>query len=168
MFGDDSTVGPPGGSYYSGVDTTSTGFEIESAGRIGDRWKVNGGYSYFTLSDNAGADPRPYIPHRTLKLSSTYLIVPAYDLHVGADMHYQNSIYYIDSGVTTMSGGAGVVRQPSYTTVGLLANARLTDHMHAYLHVNNIADRKYLASLEWGQAYYAAPRNFTLSVSYKF
>ena len=63
---------------------------------------------------------------------------------------------------------AGVVRQPDYATIGLLANARITDQLHAYLNVNNITDRKYLASLEWGQAYYAAPRNFSLSVAYKF
>ncbi len=50
----------------------------------------------------------------------------------------------------------------------MLANARITDHLRAYLNVGNIADRKYLASLEWGQAYYAAPRNFTLSVAYTF
>lgn len=168
VFGDDSTLGPPGGSYYSGVDTTSTGFDIELSGHVTERWDLNGGYSYFTLSDDSGADPRPYIPHRTLKVSSTVLVLPAYDLHLGADVHWQNSIYYVDSGVTTIDGASGVVRQPDYATIGLLANARITDQLHAYLNVNNITDRKYLASLEWGQAYYAAPRNFSLSVAYKF
>jgi outer membrane receptor for ferric coprogen and ferric-rhodotorulic acid len=168
VFGPDATVGQPGGSYYSGIDTTSTGFEIELAGQLSERWKLNGGYAYFTLADGTGADPRPYIPHRTLKLSSTYLLVPAYDLHVGADVHWQNSIYYLDSGVTTADGASGVVRQPDYATLGLLANMKVTDHLHAYLNVNNIASRKYLGSLEWGQAFYAAPRNFSLSLDYKF
>jgi outer membrane receptor for ferric coprogen and ferric-rhodotorulic acid len=168
VFGADATVGPPGGSYYSGVDTTSTGFEIEFSGHITDRWKINGGYSYFTLADDAGADPRPYIPHRSLKVSTTYVMVPAYDLHVGADVRWQDSIYYVDSGVTTADGSYGSIRQPDYATVGLLANARITDHLHAYFNLNNVAARKYLASLEWGQAYYAAPRNATLSVVYTF
>src|SRR6202012_6099425 len=57
VFGPDATNGPAGGSYYTGVDTTSTGFEIEFAGRITDRWELNGGYSYFTLSDDTGTDP---------------------------------------------------------------------------------------------------------------
>jgi outer-membrane receptor for ferric coprogen and ferric-rhodotorulic acid len=96
------------------------------------------------------------------------VLVPAYDLHVGADVRWQDSIYYVDSGVTTVDGAYGMIRQPDYATVGLLANARIADHLHAYLNVNNIADRKYLASLEWGQAYYAAPRNASLSVVYKF
>lgn len=168
VFGPDATNGPAGGSYYTGVDTTSSGFEIEFAGRVTDRWELNGGYSYFTLADDTGTDPRPYVPHRTLKLSSSFVVLPAYDLRLGGDVRWQNSTYYVDSGVTTPAGASGVVSQPSYAVLDLLANMRLTDHLQAYLNVHNIADRKYLASLLWGQAYYAAPRNVTLSVNYKF
>jgi outer membrane receptor for ferric coprogen and ferric-rhodotorulic acid len=160
--------GPDGGSYYTGIATTSTGFDIELAGRITDRWQLSGGYSHFTLSDETGADPRPYVPHRTLKLYSSFVVLPAYDLRVGGNVHWQNSIYYVDSGVTTADGALGVVRQPSYATVDLLANMRITSHLRTYLNVHNVADRKYLASLLWGQAYYAAPRNVTLSVEYRF
>jgi outer membrane receptor for ferric coprogen and ferric-rhodotorulic acid len=167
VFGPDATNGPAGGSYYTGVDTTSTGFEIEAAGRITDRWELNGGYSYFTLSDDTGADPRPYVPHRTLKLSSSFVVLPTYDLRLGGEVRWQNNTYYVDSGVTTPDGAAGVVRQPGYAVLDLLASMRLTDHLHAYLNAHNVTDRKYLASLLWGQAYYAAPRNVTLSVIYK-
>lgn len=168
VFRDGATNGPAGGSYYAGVDTTSTGFELEFAGRITDRWTLNGGYSYFTLSDTTGTDPRPYLPHRTVKLSSSFVVLPAYDLRLGGDVHWQNSIYYVDTGVMTADGASGVVRQPSYPTLDLRTSARITDHLHTYLNVHNVTDRKYLASLLWGQAYYAAPRNVTLSADYKF
>jgi len=168
VFGEDSSVGPPGGSYYSGVDTTSTGYELEVAGRVTDRWQISGGYADFTLKDDTGADPRPYVPHHTLKLSSSFTLVPAWELKVGGNVQWQNATYYVDSGVTTLDGGYGVVRQPSYAILELAASARLTQHLQAYLNLHNLTDRTYLASLLWGQAYYAAPRNVTFSLDYRF
>lgn len=167
-FAADATNGPPGGSYYSGVDTSSTGFEFALTGHLSDRWQINGGFSAFRLSDNSGADPRPYVPHRTLKLASSFIVLPRYDLQLGGAVYWQNSTYYIDSGIATASGAYGIDRQGAYATLDLQASTRLTQQMHAYLNVHNVTNEKYLASLLWGQAYYAAPRNFTLSVDYRF
>jgi outer membrane receptor for ferric coprogen and ferric-rhodotorulic acid len=168
VFGPDDPNGPAGGSYYTGVDTTSTGFELEFAGKVTDRWTLNGGYTYYTLTDDTGGNPRPYLPNRTLKVASTYTIEQTHDVQVGGDVRWQNGTFYVDSGVTTADGNSGVVRQPTYAVLDLTASARLMEHLSAYLNVRNVADRRYLASLEWGQAFYAAPRSVTFSVAYEY
>jgi outer membrane receptor for ferric coprogen and ferric-rhodotorulic acid len=168
VFGPDDPNGPIGGSYYTGIDTTSTGFELEFTGKVTDRWDLSGGYTYYTLSDDTGANPRPYLPNRTLKIASTYIVERSHDVKVGGDLRMQDSTFYLDSGVSTADGNAGVIRQPSYAILDLTASAHLMEHLSAYLNVRNVADRRYLASLEWGQAFYAAPRSVTLSVAYKY
>ena len=34
--------------------------------------------------------------------------------------------------------------------------------------LNNVTDEKYIASLYWDQAYYAAPRNASVSLNWKY
>ena len=168
VFGPDDPNGPVGGTFYSDVDTTSTGFELEVAGRVNDRWSLNGGYTRFTLEDDSGANPRPYLPDNTLKLGTAFTLFPARDLQVGADLRWQNGIYYVDSGIQTAEGNPGQVRQSAYAVLDLRASMRIVDHLQAHLNLRNVADRKYLASLMWGQAYYAAPRSVSFSVTYAF
>ena len=103
-----------------------------------------------------------------LKLASTVTLWQPHEVQVGGDVRWQNGVFYVGQGVTTADGEFGVVRQPSYVVLDLTASALLVEHLHAYLNVRNPADRRYLASLMWVQAYYAAPRSVTLSVAYKF
>ncbi|HVO45720.1 MAG TPA: TonB-dependent siderophore receptor [Steroidobacteraceae bacterium] len=168
VFGPDDPNGPIGGTYYSGVNTTSTGFELEVAGRLNDRWSLNGGYTRYTLDDDSGGNPRPYLPDHTLKLGTAFTVLPASDLQVGADLRWQNSIYYVDNGIQTADGNPGLVRQPGYAVLDVRASMRIVDRLQAHLNLRNVADRKYLSSLMWGQAYYAAPRSVSFSVSYVY
>lgn len=158
-------AGPLGGSYYAPIDTTSKGFELELTGRVTDRWTLSGGYTGFRLKGEGGGNPRPYIPNRTLKLATTYTIPELRDLKLGAEMRWQNGIYYTDAGVQDAAGKNGVVRQRAYAVVDLTAGIRLVDHLRAQLNLRNVTDRKYLASLMWGQAFYAAPRSASVSLS---
>jgi outer membrane receptor for ferric coprogen and ferric-rhodotorulic acid len=165
----DGDQGQIGASYYTGVDTTSKGFEIELAGRVTDRWTLSGGYSGFRLS-GGGVDgnPRPYIPNRTLKLSTGYAFPALRDLKLGAELRWQDSIHYVDGGVQTADGDDAIVRQKGYAVADLMASLRVIDHVRATLNVHNVTDKKYLGSLLWGQAFYAEPRSvtFALAVAY--
>lgn len=157
-------AGPIGDSYYVGVDTISKGFELEVSGRVTDRWTLSGGYTGFRLKGDQAGNPRPYIPNRTLKLATTYAVPELRDLRLGAEMRWQDAIHYEDTGVQDAAGKDGVVRQGSYAVVDLTAGIRLVDHVRAQLNLNNVTDHKYLASLMWGQAFYAAPRSTTVSL----
>jgi outer membrane receptor for ferric coprogen and ferric-rhodotorulic acid len=49
-----------------------------------------------------------------------------------------------------------------------MAGIRLLDHVRATVNVRNVTDTKYLASLMWGQAYYAAPRSVAVTIGLDF
>jgi outer membrane receptor for ferric coprogen and ferric-rhodotorulic acid len=80
---------------------------------------------------------------------------------LGANGRWQSSTSNVDG----YSGGT--VRQDSYATLGLFGRWALSDRASVRGNVNNITDEKYIASL-YQIGYYGAPRNYTLSVDYKF
>lgn len=76
-----------------------------------------------------------------------------HDLKLGAQFRYQSRISGTDD-----TGGLPI-RQSGYAILDLLAGFRLANHIHASVNIRNVTNKKYLNSLEWGQAYYAAPRS---------
>ncbi|NYT40610.1 TonB-dependent siderophore receptor [Sphingomonas sp. R-74633] len=166
-------VGDPcraGDSYYSGVDTTSKGFEIEIAGKLTDNWSISGGYTGLKIEDDAGAAARTFLPRRTLKLATTYNVPQLNDLKLGAQLRWQSDITYADSAVQDYGVVTGdvILRQPAYTVVDLMASVRLVDKVRASVNVRNVGNARYLGSLMWGQAYYAAPRNVSVALSFNY
>jgi outer membrane receptor for ferric coprogen and ferric-rhodotorulic acid len=166
-------VGDPcraGDSYYSGQDTTSRGFEIEVAGKVTDNWSISGGYTGLTIKDDAGNPARTFLPRRTLKLATTYTVPQLNDLKLGAQLRWQGDISYADSAVQDYGVVTGdvILRQPAYTVVDLMASVRLIDQVRASVNVRNVGNARYLGSLMWGQAYYAAPRNVSVALSFNY
>lgn len=168
-FGPDD-AGPVGKTYYTGVDTTAKGFEIEVTGHLTPNWAISGGYTGLRIRDENGDPTRTFVPTRSLKLATTYVAPELNDLRLGAQFRWQNAVTTIDSGVVY----AGVVSDPvtitqdSYGVLDLTAAIRIVDHLRASVNLRNVTNSKYLGSLKWGQAFYAAPRSalFTLSFDY--
>jgi outer membrane receptor for ferric coprogen and ferric-rhodotorulic acid len=159
-----------GDAYHVGVDTTSKGFELELAGRVTDQWSLSGGYTYLEIEDQNGDPTRTWLPTQTLKLATTYSVPALNDLKLGAQLRWQNAITYVDpyvqdEGIVT---GDVVLRQDGYAVLDLMAGVRVVDRLRATVNVRNVTDTKYLASLMWGQAFYAAPRNFSLTLSFAY
>jgi len=173
-FGDPAGPCPTGGqvgdSCYVGVDTTSRGFEIELAGKVTDNWSISGGYTGMKIEDDAGNRTRTWLPNRTLKLATTYAVPQLNDLKLGAQLRWQNAITYADSGVQSagLVTGDVILRQPSYAVLDLMASIKLVDRLTAAVNVRNVGDEKYLGSLMWGQAFYAAPRSATVSLRFAY
>ena len=71
----------------------------------------------------------------------------------------------VDGGVQDSDGNDAVVRQKSYAVLDLMAGIRVVEHVRATLNVRNVTGEKYLGSLLWGQAFYAAPRNVTVALT---
>jgi outer membrane receptor for ferric coprogen and ferric-rhodotorulic acid len=159
--------GPVGGSYYTGQTTISKGFEIEVAGKLTPNWTLNGGYTGFSLKAPGGDRVFPYIPNRTLKLSTTYSFPQLRDLKIGGDVRWQDSTS-IDSGVAGADGNDTSIRQRHYAVVDLMASIKVVDHVTAALNLRNVTDKKYLNSLAWNQAYYAEPRTVLGSLSFTY
>lgn len=150
---------PDGKSYYAGVDTQVTGYEIEVSGRVTDRWTVSGGFTDLRIEDGEGRKIRTYIPRRTLKMATTYAVPELRNLKVGAALRWQDDIHVED---------AVVIRQEAYAEVDLMAGVDLTQTVRATLNVRNATDKKHLTSLMWSQSYYAAPRSVSFRLAYSF
>jgi outer membrane receptor for ferric coprogen and ferric-rhodotorulic acid len=155
----DSTVGQPGATYYTGVDTTSKGYELEVSGMVTDRWQLSAGWTQLSLEDKDGEDARTFLPRKSLKVSTTYSFPEWRNAKVGASLRWQDEI----SGLDTF-----VVTQKAYAVVDLMGSADLTDQIKLTLNVRNLFDESYLNSVMWGQAYYAAPRNASVRLDYRF
>lgn len=154
--------GPIGGSFYTGQTVTARGVEAEISGRVTDRWLLAGGITHLRLRDDTGEAARLFVPRDTLKLTATYQIPEWHDFKIGANLRYQSQVRGNDD-----SNGLAI-RQGSYATLDLLAGLHLAPHLEASVNVRNVTNVKYLNSLEWGQAFYAAPRSAvgTLRFSY--
>jgi len=151
--------GPAGGTYSIGVDTKSKGYELEVSGSITDQWRLSGGWTQLSLKDAEGDAARVFIPRKTLKLSTTYTVPELRNLTVGASLRWQSDISTFD--VTE-------VTQKAYTVVDLMGRVEIAPNVKATINVQNLFDKKYLNSLMWNQAYYAAPRNASVKLTYSF
>lgn len=152
-------AGPVGFTYYEGVDTTSEGYELEISGQVTDRWQLSGGWTHLSLKDKDGDDARTFLPRKSLKVSTTYAFPEWRNAKVGASLRWQDEV----SGLDTF-----VVTQDAYAVVDLMGSADLTDQIKLTVNVRNLFDETYLNSVMWGQAYYAAPRNASVRLDYRF
>lgn len=166
-FGADG-AGQAGGSYYTGIDSTAKGAELEVAGRVSDRWTLSGGFTHLSIEGDDGNPARTFIPRDTLKLATTYTVPELRDLKLGAQLRFQSRISQTDSGVTDAAGNATVLRQGSYAVLDLLAGMRVADHLRASVNLRNVTNTKYLNSLQYAQSYYAAPRSAIVSLSFDY
>lgn len=157
QFGPGDT-GPQGATYYTGVDTTSRGFELELGGRVTDNWTVSGGYTGLEIEDQQGRPARVFLPTKSLKLATTYAVPELRDLKLGAQLRWQNAVRTSDL----------LVKQDDYAVLDLMASIRVVDHVRAAINVRNVTDSKYLTSLYWTQGFYGAPRSVLGSISFSY
>lgn len=91
-----------------------------------------------------------------VKTAATYR-VPAMDkLKVGAAVRWQDDTHN------------GIAEQDAYAVIDLMASYDIDPNWSVSANLNNLTDEKYLSSLYWTQAYYGAPRNASMSVSWKY
>lgn len=150
--------GQLGATYYTGVDTTARGFELELGGRVTDNWTVSGGYTGLEIHDQQGNPARVFLPTKSLKLSTTYAVPDLRDLKLGAQLRWQNAVRTSDL----------LVQQDDYAVLDLMASIRVVDHVRAAINLRNVTDSKYLTSLYWTQGFYGAPRSVLGSISFSY
>lgn len=146
-------------TYYVGVDTSVEGYEFEVAGAITDRWRLSGGWTQLSIEDDNGDDTRTFLPRKSLKLSTTYDIPEFRNLKLGASVRWQSEISTMD---------IVELEQDAYAVVDAMASIDVTPSVKATLNVHNLFDEKYVQSLMWNQSYFAAPRNASVTIQYRF
>jgi len=150
-----------GNYYYVGMDIESKGAELEVAGKLGQWGEIVLGVTSLKLEDMDGEKAYEWVPRNTANLAISSRIPNLPKLTLGASGRWQSSTSNVDG----YSGGT--VRQDSYATLNLFGRWSLTDQASVRANVNNVTDEKYIASL-YQVGFYGAPRNYSLSVDYRF
>ncbi|WP_243050073.1 TonB-dependent siderophore receptor [Dyella sp. RRB7] len=153
--------------YYSGIDATSKGYEFDVSGQLTDNWQVSGGYTQLGIVDPQGDNVRTYVPRRMFRLATSYRISALPGVKVGGTLRWQDRIYRDQDAVAT-DGSEIFTHQGAYAVLGLMAGYDFGQHWSTTFNIDNVTNRKYIASLYWAQGYYAASRSYMLNVKYQF
>lgn len=147
-------------AYYEGIKAESQGIEAEFSGQLARNWQASIGLSQLSVTGEDGTAARTFIPRKTIRTATTYRFDALPQLKVGASVNVQSHIYTEENGVVISQGG--------YTTAALMAQYAITPKITLSANLNNITDKRYLTSLFWTQSFYAAPRNGSVSLTWKY
>ena len=156
-----------GQSYYRGINATSTGYEFDLAGNLTPNWEASAGFTQLGIEDDQDRNVRTYVPRRMLRVNTTYRLPWLPGLKVGGSLRWQDRIVRDQLALDTQ-GREIYTTQGSYALLGVMARYDFDPSWSATLNVDNLTNRKYIASLYWAQGYYGAPTNWQLNVTYRF
>ncbi|MFT3897676.1 MAG: TonB-dependent siderophore receptor [Thermomonas sp.] len=147
--------------YYEGRDVESKGVEFEATGKLNDNVDLVFGYTSLQLDGADGNDSYPWVPRHTanLALSAKLSALPA--LRLGVSGRWQSKTANWDD------GGIALIHQQPYAVANVFGEWSFNDKVSLRANIDNITDKKYLTSMYY-VGYYGAPRNYTLSLDWKF
>ncbi|WP_240008357.1 TonB-dependent siderophore receptor [Pseudaquidulcibacter saccharophilus] len=142
--------------WYYGADVTSKGFELEATGRVTDNTSITVGYTNLDLIGPDGGNIYTWIPRQTFNLMVNTRPTFNPKLKLGLNGKWSSK-----------ATNPGVASQDSYFVLNGFASYDVNEHVVLKLNVNNMFDEKYLKTVQYS-AYYAAPRNVSVTFGYKF
>ncbi len=142
-------------SWYEGKDVKSRGFEVEVSGRISADTRLTAGFTKLKLTGPDGNDIYEWVPRTTVNLRADTRVPMLPRLKLGAAARWQSEVFRI----------AGP-KQDSYLVANAFAAYELSDAATLRFNVDNLTDKKYLRTVQFG-AIYAAPRTYAVSLEYK-
>jgi len=154
-------------AYITAQGTKSAGFEVEVVGQPVDGWNITAGYSQYKAEDADGKDINTDNPTKQFKLLSTYQFNgDLAGLTIGGGLNWQNETY---STGTNPVGVAGRFTQDAYVLANLMARYEFTNALSTQFNVANITNETYYTQVGYFSSFrYGTPRNYTVSVNYKF
>lgn len=148
--------------FYVGADgLESQGVELEASGEAAPGLQLAAGYTWLEIEDAKGEEARTFTPKQMLRVAASYRLPQVEKLKLGASVNWQDDIY-------RDQGGGVTTRQAAYARINLMARYDISKHLATTVNVNNVTDEKYLTSLYWEQGYYGAPRNASVTLSWKY
>lgn len=145
------------------------GVDVELSGALARDWNVAASWTYSQSKNAEGARSNTTFPRHMVKLWSTYRLPGDWSrLTIGGGVNWQSKTY---STVSAWQIGRDLYwEQKPYAVAGLMARYEFSPALTATLNVNNLFDKKYIASVSdwWYSGNYGAPRSVALNVKYKF
>lgn len=155
---------------YLGVQGIETsGYEVDIAGELLPGLQTSVGYTQFDIDGDE--DVENYTPEKLFKLAATYSFQQIPELAIGISYRWQDSISRVQGVVMEGFSNAGeqiVTHQKAYGVLGLMARFEFNSDISLSVNANNVLDEKYINSLYWAQGFYAAPANYSASLSWSF
>lgn len=155
--------------YKAADGIQSKGFELELAGSLTEQLQLSGSLTSIDIDGNELV--KGYTPERVAKFAAVYQLPQLPGARVGLNYRWQSEISRKQGTVAAVYANAGqdiVTTQKAYGLLGLMASYDINGQWQIQANANNVTDETYLNSLYWAQAYYGAPANYSLSVSYQF
>lgn len=147
--------------WYRPVDVESEGLEFEATGKLGENVDVLLGYTYLRMDGEDGDDTYAWVPRRTANATISARVPSFTALSFGVSGKWQSGI----SGEEDYTFHP--VYQDSYALVNAFAAWAIQPNLTVRANVNNIGDEKYITSL-YDVGYYGAPRNYSVSLDWRF
>lgn len=147
--------------YYEGQDVTSKGVELEATGKLNDYVDLVVGYTALKLDGAEGSDSYPWVPRRTANMALSARLPSTPSVRLGVSGRWQSKTSNWDDNQIAM------IHQDAYATVNVFGEWSINDDVSLRANVDNITNKKYLTSMYY-VGYYGAPRNYTLSLNWKF
>lgn len=173
-----AVVTPPNGglpqqTYIAAKGVTSEGFEVEATGQPMPGWNVNASYSQFKAEDANDNPANTDQPRKLLKVFTTYDLPGIFErLTVGGGVNYRSKAYSTGTNPILSTPTNPVpfrFQQGGYVLVNLMARYAVTESLQLQANVENLFDKKYYSQTGFFSQYrYGRPRNWTVSLNYKF
>ncbi|ENO90489.1 TonB-dependent siderophore receptor [Thauera linaloolentis] len=145
------------------------GVDVEVSGALTHNWNISASWTYSETENAKGERIRTIFPRHLAKLWTTYRLPGELNsLTVGGGVNWQSKVY---STVSAWQIGRNLYwEQKPYSVVSLMARYDFDDQLSATLNVNNVFDKKYIASVSdwWYSGMYGAPRSVALNLRYNF
>lgn len=145
------------------------GLDLELNGTLARGWNVAASYNYSSSKDATGQRINTTFPRQMARIWTTYRLPGDWHrLTLGGGIDWNGGIHY--TGEAWQIGRTVTARQGAYAVAGLMARYDASDRLSLTLNVQNLFDRKYIASMSgwWYSGTYGAPRNVQLTARYKF
>lgn len=150
------------GTYlYEGRDVESEGIELEATGRLSEHTDLVLGYTQLRMDGEDGRDTYRWVPRRTANLALSSRLPSYTPLSFGIGGRWQSTTTAED-----LYTGQ-ILRQGSYAVLNAFAAWDVRPNLTLRANVGNLTDEKYIGSL-YQVGFYGAPRNYALSLDYRF
>ncbi|MDR0226830.1 MAG: TonB-dependent receptor [Burkholderiaceae bacterium] len=156
-------------AYRAVKGARTQGLDFEVNGEIAPGWQVGASYNYNTTEDAGGQRIRTVFPRQMARLWTSYRFGGAFTgLTLGGGVNWQDRIYF--TATPWQLGKAVTAEQKAYAVVNLMARYEFDRQWSATLNLNNLFNKQYLQGLDttFYTGYYAATRNVTLNLKYRF
>ncbi|MDU6389935.1 MULTISPECIES: ferric-rhodotorulic acid/ferric-coprogen receptor FhuE [unclassified Pantoea] len=152
-------------AYEAKDGVVSRGVEFELNGALTDNWQMTFGGTTYLAEDRDGNAYNSQLPRTTFNLFTSYRLPMLDQLTLGGGVNWQTHTWQ-DVGAPE-GNGTWHAKQGSYALVDLFARYEVNKNLSLQANLNNLFDKEYDT---WVGAYnvYGAPRNFSVSATYRF